>query len=254
MRKLLTHLSIAVLLVTTFQLQGQTAEDSFKQGNASYADGRYQEAIDAYRKVLDSDLESAAVYYNLANAHFKLNNIAPSVYYYEKAKRLAPGDFEIRNNASFAEKMKIDAIQPLPENTFKRWFNSVLNLTTTDGWAYITVGLMILFVVLFLGYYFSIDSVKKRSLFVGSFTSILLGGVALLFAYTAYDKAEKDRPAIVFATEADVKSEPNLASTEAFKLHEGTRVMILDTVDNWKKIIIADGKTGWIPATDIREL
>lgn len=254
MSKLLKNISTIVLIGIVFQLQGQTAQDYFNQGNTDYADGRYQEAIDAYHKVLDSDQESAAVYYNLANAHFKLNNVAPSIYYYEKAKQLAPGDSEIRNNASFAEKMKIDAITPLPENTFRKWFNTILNLFSTDGWAYATVTLLISFVLLFLGYYFSLGVSKKRAFFAFSFLCLFLGGLALVFAYTAHEHSLNDRPAIVFATVSDVKSEPNLASTDAFTLHEGTKVMVLESVDNWKKILLVDGKTGWIPVTDIREL
>lgn len=254
MKNKLQHIITTIILGMTFTLVAQTPEQLFEQGNKQYADGQFQEAIDTYRKVLDKDLESAAVYYNLANAHYKLNNVAPSIYYYEKAKQLAPADADIRNNAAFAEKMKIDAIQPLPENTFKKWFSNVLNLLTTDGWAYTTVVFIGLFVFLFLGYYFSYQAVKKRAFFVSSFVSLILAGLAIVFAYNAFAKASTDNPAIVFATESQVKSEPNLASSEAFVLHEGTKVMILETVNNWKRISLADGKSGWIPATDIRAL
>ena len=157
-------LTLTLLLASLSISLGQEIGNAFEQGNKHYADGRYQEAIDAYRKVIDSDQESAAVYYNLANAHYKLNNVAPSIYYFEKAKRLDPADAEIRNNIAFAEKMRIDAIQPLPENTFKKWFNNVLNLMTTDGWAYTTVGLVILFVLLFLGLLFQLCDGKKKGL------------------------------------------------------------------------------------------
>lgn len=241
-------------MLALWHITAQTPQQLFEEGNKQYAAGAYQDAVDAYKKVIDSDQVSAAVYYNIANAHYKLNNVAPSVYYYEKAKQLAPADKDIRNNASFAQKMKIDAIIPLPENTLKKWFNTILNLMTTDGWAYATVIMAFLFVAFFLAYYFSFSSGKKRAFFVGSFLSLLIAGLSLVFAYNAFAKAEKDKPAIVFAAKSEVKSEPKLASTQAFILHEGTKVMILESVENWKKIILADGKTGWIPATDIREL
>jgi uncharacterized protein YgiM (DUF1202 family) len=77
---------------------------------------------------------------------------------------------------------------------------------------------------------------------------------ALSLAFHKYNLDKNDKPAIVFAKESQIKSEPNLRSTEAFKLHEGTKVQILDTVNNWKKIKLADGKTGWIVSDDIKAL
>ena len=47
---------------------------------------------------------------------------------------------------------------------------------------------------------------------------------------------------------------PTLNSEEVFTLHEGAKVLVLDTVDNWKKIKLVDGKLGWIIAEEIKEL
>jgi len=41
---------------------------------------------------LDQGLVSAALYYNLANAHYKLNNVGETVYYFEKALQLSPAE------------------------------------------------------------------------------------------------------------------------------------------------------------------
>src|SRR5690554_2797315 len=87
----------------------------FDQGNALYNDGEYEQAILKYETILENGEHSAALYFNLANAHYKLNHIAPSIYYYEKALQLAPNDKEIKNNAAFAKNMTIDAIGTVPE-------------------------------------------------------------------------------------------------------------------------------------------
>lgn len=254
MKKIFVHIIVCICLVTTTVAYSQSSVTTFEKANTHYADGQYQEAVDSYMKVIEAGQESAALYYNLANAHYKLNNVAPANYYYEKALRLAPGDREIRNNATFAENMRIDAIAPLPENTFTKWYNSVLNLLTVDGWAYAAVIFVIAFVLLFLGYYFTFGTGKKRLFFITSFSSLLFGALSLMFAYSAFAKAEKDRPAIVFSAKTEVKSEPNLASTNAFTLHEGTKVLILEDTNNWKRIQLVDGKSGWILAEDIKEL
>jgi uncharacterized protein YgiM (DUF1202 family) len=84
--------------------------------------------------------------------------------------------------------------------------------------------------------------------------ALILMCVALLFAFHKFNLDKKDKPAIVFAQESKVKNEPNSRSEESFKLHEGTKVQVLDTVKNWKKIKLADGKTGWISSEDIKPL
>ena len=65
---------------------------------------------------------------------------------------------------------------------------------------------------------------------------------------------EADIPAIVFSEELTVKSEPNNRSSQAFLLHEGTKVYVLDELDDWKKIELIDGKTGWVPSGEIKLL
>ncbi|MBH12831.1 MAG: ion channel protein, partial [Leeuwenhoekiella sp.] len=74
---------ILVLFMASLSLNAQTPQQLFETGNSQYAQNNFEEAIKNYEKVLDSGYESAAVYYNLANANYKLNRIAPSVYNYE---------------------------------------------------------------------------------------------------------------------------------------------------------------------------
>lgn len=229
-------------------------ETLFEQGNTLYNEGKYHDAIDKYEQILSTKKHSAALYFNLANAHYKLNNIAPSIYYYEKALQLNPNDEEIKNNAAFANNMKVDAIDTVPEVGFSRIMKNIVNTMSFDNWAKLAVLAVILFVILFLAYHFSYGTAKKRMAFVSSVLSLIIACVSVALAFQKFNIDKKDRPAIVFAQESIVKTEPNLRSEEAFKLHEGTKVQVLDTVSNWKKIKIADGTTGWISSEDIKLL
>lgn len=226
----------------------------FEQANDLYNKGDFENAITTYKAILDTGEHSAALYFNLANAHYKLNHIAPSIYYYEKALKLAPNDKEIHNNIAFARNMTIDAIDKIPEVGFAKLSKTVTNWLTFDNWAKLSVALMVLFVVFYLVYYFNNGTTQKRFAFISAMAFLILSGCTIALAYNNYNLVQKDQPAIVFAKETLVKSEPNMRSSESFKLHEGTKVQILDTVDNWKKIKLADGKTGWIPNQDIKAL
>jgi len=226
----------------------------FEQGNTLYNDGNYIEAIDKYTAILDSGNHSAALYFNLGNTHYKLNHIAPSIYYYEKALQLSPNDKEIKNNMVFAKNMTIDAVDVIPEAGFSKLIKIATNFMSFENWAKLSIVSVILFVILFLIYYFAYSSSRKRLAFIGSAILIFLLILTLFFAFQKYRLDENDNPAIVFAQEAQIKSEPNLRSAEAFKLHEGTKVQVLDTVNNWKKVKLTDGKTGWISNSDIKLL
>lgn len=249
MKKLFLFLSVL------FSAIGFAQNDSlFEQGNKLYNDGDYAEAIEKYEAILNNGKHSAELYFNLGNANYKLNNIAPSIYYYEKALQLAPNDKEIQNNIAFAKNMTIDAIDVIPEVGLSKIVNGFTRALGFDGWAYVAVVGMLFFVVLYLVYYFSYATVTKRLTFVASFAFLGITLITTTLAFHRYELQRKDQPAIVFAEESQVKSEPNLRSEEAFRLHEGTKVQVLDTLNDWKKIKLTDGKTGWISGNDIRML
>jgi len=227
----------------------------FSQGNSLYNEGKFQDAINTYESILDTENHSSELYFNLANAYYKLNRIAPSVYYYEKALQLSPNDKDIKNNMSFAKNMTIDAIELIPEMGFSKITKNIINRFSFDVWAILSVVFVVLFVVLFLTYYFSYSTNRKRLTFLSSILSLFLVLITLMFAFQKYEYEQNDNPAIVFALESEIKSEPNLRSEIAFKLHEGTKVQVLEIYnENWTKIKLADGKTGWISSQDIKEL
>jgi tetratricopeptide (TPR) repeat protein len=243
---------ILALTISTFVF-GQS-NTLFEQGNSLYNEGKYQEAINSYEAILENGEHSAELYYNLANAYYKLNSIAPSIYYYEKALLLNPNDEEIKNNAAFARNMTVDAIDTIPEVGFTRIMKTITNTFSFDTWAVVVVALVFAFVILFLMYYFSYGTNKKRILFLSSGASIACALIALFFAFQKFNLDQIDQPAIVFAQESQIKTEPNLRSEEAFRLHEGTKVQVLESLKDWQKIKLSDGKTGWIPKEDIKLL
>lgn len=226
----------------------------FEQANALYTEGKFEDAITKYQAILDTKQHSAELYYNLANAHYKLNNIAPSIYYYEKALQLKPNDTEILNNIAYAKNMTVDAIQEVPQLGMSKFFNKLTNAFAFDDWAKIAIGFILAFVVLFLVYYFTDSTTRKRAAFSSSVVFLFLSLISLGLAFQKQTLDKKDNPAIVFAQKSEVKTEPNSVGTDAFVLHEGTKVQVLDTINDWKKIKLADGKTGWILSNDIKLL
>ena len=248
-KKLVTLIGLFMVLLCTAQ-----NDQLFEQATDAYNAGNYEKAVSFYNNILDNGKHSSALYYNLGNAYYKQNKIAESIYFYEKALLLSPNDQEIKTNLSYAQNMTIDAIDTMPETSLARLYKNVTGKLTFDQWAYLGVTFMILFVLLYILFYYSNYSTSKRFTFIGSLLALFFCIISVLFAYVQRADFDKDQPAIVFAEESTVKAEPNTNSAEVFVIHAGTKVNVLDQLEDWKKIKLTDGKTGWLPQDDIRLL
>lgn len=243
-----------LFFILLFVSQVFWAQTAFEQGNQQYQKENYQAAISSFESIINSGKQSAEVYFNLGNCYYKLHKVAPAIYNYEKALLLSPNDSEIKTNLDFARKMAIDDIKVIPKVGFDKLLADFTSKYYYDTWAWMAVVFAFLFLAFFAGYYFSQRTVMKRIFFFGMF--LWLFGVFLSSASGFYEKnrIETERPAIVFAETAPVKSEPKNSASDAFVLHEGTKVYILESIANWKKIELTDETTGWIEENAIKEI
>ena len=150
--------------------------------------------------------------------------------------------------------MTIDDIKIVPKVGFHKLIEDFTSSYYYDTWAWIAVVFGFVFLGFFIGYYFSGTTFKKRIYFTGMF--LILFGIVVSVASGIYEKnrISNDKPAIVFAENASVKGEPKSSSTETILLHEGTKVYVLESIANWKKVQLTDETTGWIQEDAIKEL
>lgn len=232
----------------------QSADSLFVKGNELYKQGNYEQAIGQYELIEELKLQSDDLYFNLGNSYYKLDKVAPSIYYFEKALKLNPTNADAQANLAFANKMAIDAIDVLPKTIFQNFSDAVIYKLTYNEWATLSIVLSFLGAILFLLYHFSYSSRKKLIYFNTSLLSAVLLICVVSFSYRAYDYTENTIEAIVFEQVTEIRNAPTLNSETVFKLHEGTKVQVLDEIDDWKKIKLTDGKTGWIIAENIKEI
>ncbi|MFI2741518.1 tetratricopeptide repeat protein [Zhouia sp. PK063] len=248
MKKLL---SIVFVFVAYFSFaQNDTL---FTKANTAYNNAKYQDAINDYLQINKNGVESAELYFNLGNAYYKINKIAPSIYYYQKALKLDPGNQDIKNNLAFANNMTIDAIDANPDSGLSASANKLIGTFTYNTWGIIAIVFIFGFIALFLLYYFTGHHTKKRIFFATGIIALLLCIISVCFGFHEKSEVKSNRQAIIFQKEVAVKAEPNNHSSEAFTLHEGTKVKITSSLNNWRQIELADGKTGWLTQSTIKE-
>ena len=244
---------VALAMQASFAF-GQTADSLIYKANEAYNQGLYDSAIATYEQVLDENLESYRLYYNIGNAYFKNNDIPSAILYYEKAKKLAPNDEDVSFNLSIANSMIVDKIEKVPEMFYQKWWNYFYNMFDADTWTIISV-VSWLILLLFIGIFILAKTrrVKKMSFYFGLlflFTSLATFGLASQKYY--YTKEHKD--AIVFTPTITAKSSPTRSAVDLFVIHEGTKVRIVDQVQGWVKIKLHNGSIGWLPGDAVKRI
>ena len=252
MKYLLSLLAIAFyLLPASAQLSN---EELFAQAGSAYNRGDYQEAVDNYQRILAKGKASASLYYNLANAYYKQEEVAPSIYYYEKALQLAPEDKAIQTNLRYAQQMALDEIVPLPKIWSQRVVAALSRWNSPNGWGGWAIGSMWLFVGCFFGYYFLQQIRYKRLFFTLMIVALFVSVASFFLGKTVSKYTEANHYAILFDKEVRLYEQPNTYSKEVFALHEGTKVEILDKVQEWYKLKVADGRIGWAKKHSVKKL
>lgn len=249
MKKILIY---TILLVVSFSAHASTSR--WEAGNRAYIDGNYEKAIEEYSVIIDGGEYSMKLYYNLANAYFKLGKMGKAILYYNKALRIAPSQEDIRHNLALAEAQTKDRITVIPEFFLNRWLRTVRNAMSCTAWSVLSLlslALILVFALLFL----LASRIRWRKVgFYCAVCAAVLFIVTTAFALSSRKDMLSHNEAIVLSSAISVKSSPDRSATDLFVLHEGTKVRILSEMDEWNEVVIADGKKGWVEAKNIEEI
>jgi tetratricopeptide (TPR) repeat protein len=226
----------------------------FDKGNSEYANGNYSLAEQNYRRILDSGLESGSLYYNLGNACFKQKRLGEAIYYWEKAQQKLPMDRDIRENLELANLMLVDRIEtpadPWPLQALTRF----LGLMTIRQEYRLVIALFILANLLFFIYYRSGNSRFAFRVLIGfSAAGLCFVIFAASLSWKIY-KREHWKEGVVIEQKADVRSGPGTGNITVFTIHEGIKVRVYGSSNDWYQISLPNGWNGWIPGNEVRIL
>jgi uncharacterized protein YgiM (DUF1202 family) len=114
------------------------------------------------------------------------------------------------------------------------------------------LGVLVLF--FFSAFYFAEKSIVKRIFFSGMLVVLFVMLLSILAAFFEKNQFQKENPAIIFDEQIALKSEAKETSKVVKILHEGTKVFIETSKDNYKKVRLTDGTIGWIASETLKEL
>ena len=243
------HLFLILLINYSF-----SQNRDFDKANTLYNEGKYIDAIEVYSGIIDDGLHSADLYFNIGNSYYKINDTPNSIFYYEKALLLDPDNESVKINLTYAQNMLIDKIETLPKNQITVLFDSILSTFSYEYWQFFTIFFQLLFTIFFILFVISKTSVHKRKYFTYSSASLIIFIITLIVSINSKNNYLDSNPAILYDKEISFRSEPNLRSEEIFKLHEGLKINIKETINDWSLIELSNGSEGWVPTISFRKI
>ena len=240
--------ALAVLggLVLPQRVSGQG--ELFERGNLLYQEEDFRGAIEAYEAVLSSGFESAALHYNLGNAHFRAGELGRAILEWERALVLAPGDPDALANLALARSLTADTVDPLPRfwllEVVSWWIDLVPRglLLAIVGAAWLALAGVAVLRILARG-----EDARRwgERLAIASGLVVLVLGANLLIREAGLGRAERG---VILAEVVPARSAPaEEDDLTLFEVHEGTRVRIDQRAGDWAEIVLDDGKVGWVP-------
>ncbi len=247
---------IPCFCVSVVMLSAQTEEltSVFEEANRLYLEQKYDAAISRYESVIKNGYESGGVYFNLGNAYFKSGKLQNAILNFERAKKLIPNDDDVNFNLQLANVQLIDKVESIPDLFIYQWLNSLLTIFSLEAMVWLIYGLFLSALVSFTVFLFTRTYERKRySLMSGMiFSFFLVIGIAN-FLIQSYRETNSEF-AIVMTDVANIKSAPDSKGNDLFVIHRGIKVQVLDSVNKWSKIRLADGKVGWIPEKEVETI
>lgn len=239
---------------------------TFNDANTLYKEGDYEEAIERYQQLVDNGVVDKNLYYNLANAYYKADDLGRAVLYYERTLRMAPRENDARENLDLVRTQ-------LKDKQFVKQQNRVLaalvvlhnRLTTREMFLLASLSYIVLCMIAIAfvlresprlrSFYNRVSIVSPGRLLGLNFSHdlILAMVVAAIVLFTTgfstFRKIEKElrrSEAVVLAEEVPVLSSPTDDATLQFRIHEGTLVLIRDERGGWFRIQLPGGLSGWV--------
>lgn len=249
MKRFVWLLGIALWLAPAVCAGAETAQ-LFQDANTSYRTGDYAKAATLYESLTEREPRVAAFYYDLGNTYVRLAKLSRAILNYEKALRLDPRNGDVRANLRYTRGLLEYRVEDT-RNWYLKATEAVLKFVT-EREVYAVV-LAVLFIFLTGGILFFLNG---RGVFWNpwqQFVFVLLL-LSVLVAFGKQVQSNVIRDAIVMQKECEARYGPSEHDQVAFKMGEGIKVFVMDRREDWSRVLLTNGESGWVRDSDIAEV
>ena len=218
----------------------------FSAANQLYAEGKFADAASAYEKILASGAASPNLLFNYGNAEFKSGNLGKAIAAFRRAELLAPRDSEIRANLNFVRNQVQGAT--VREKFWQGWLG---NLSLDEWTIFTTIAFWLTFLLLAAKQLRPALAPRLKSAnWIFAALTIFSGTILGVQAAGHFS----NQTAVVISSEAQIRSGPFDDAQNAFAVHDGAELSVLDRHGDWIQVADGSGRTGWLQAKQVEVL
>jgi len=252
--RFLASLFIAVVLTAVLALAGRAEDDAatasaYLDGVQAYNHGDFSRAVERFEAAAAGDAQNGLLFYNLGNAHLKQGDVGRAILWYERARRLMPGDPDLAFNLQLAREQAVDKAGSEP--------GALARVLFFWRQALPPAALQWLALAANAAFWLSLGGlVFRRARPLKALCGAALALMLLTMPSVAYDfyDTSLNPKAVVLAESLPVRSGRSDTATELFTLHAGAMVRLEAITDGYARLRLEDGKTGWAKAEGVAQL
>ena len=238
-----------ILLMLTGSLFAWTKEEvsQFQEANHLYREGKHAQAIPIYEKLSELHPDAAVFLYNLGNSYYRTRALGKAIRAYERARLFDPRNPDIKSNLNYVRSLLEYRLDD-KRNWYIRAGEHVLELFASNE---IYFGLALSYFLFIASCVFGIFIRRGMSWGWKRKTFLFIFLIFVLLALAKHVEKDVIRDAIVMTNDAEVRYGPSDSDQVAFRLGEGLKVYVVDEREDWSRVLLVNGETGWMKNSQI---
>lgn len=242
---------IIFLLFIQSLLFSQNFENKFQEANKFYQSEDYKNAINLYNNLLEENIKSADLHFNLGNAYFRNDQIGLAILHYNKSLKIDPNNEDAKFNLEIAKLKTIDKFDQIPTFFLYDIEKSISSLFNEKAWTILNIILVFVLLTLIIGFRINKRKSTKKVILLSLIVNLFFIIFSSYFGYKQYKYESNLTNGVIISQSSYVKSSPDENSQDLLILHEGTSFEVLDKVNNWIEVKLTDGNKGWVKLSEI---
>lgn len=239
----------------------ERGEQLAQQADSAYSADNYLLAEQLYLQALKEGGSSSVLFYNLGNAYYRQGNLGKAIVNYERALKIDPTNADARTNLDFVNS-KIADKQIDSGSYLDSVWNGTVGMFHPDTWAVIALVLFAIFLGAVAVYIFSSAVMVKKTSFFGGMLVFVVTVAAVIISFSAANRVNSHDYAIILPPASQLSTTPRESRSQAeqaFLLHEGTKVEIIDSLSTptdgtWYEVMVGRGERAWIKSTEVERI